>query len=323
VFNLGADISAMGAAAAMIGGGHPKIFAVALTVISLLLQILVPYHKYSRYLKWLTFVLFTYVGVVFFVKAPLWEVLRGSFIPSIHFDKEYLSLLLAVLGTTISPYLFFWQSSQEAEEIRTHRDEHNLKDHPKEAKLTLKTLRRDTLFGMAASTIVGYCVIYSTSATLHANGQTVIDSAQQAALALRPVAGEFCFTLFALGILGTGLLAVPVLAGSAAFAVGEAMRFRSSLEAKPQDAKRFYFVLALATVLGLIIIFSGLNPIKALVLSALINGVISVPIMIIIMVMASRRKIMGAYPISGFWRTMGWLATAIMTVAVILFFAFL
>jgi NRAMP (natural resistance-associated macrophage protein)-like metal ion transporter len=320
VFNLGADISAMGAAVRMLIGGNAHIYALLLTLASLLLQIFVPYHRYSKILKWLTFVLFAYVGVVFFVRAPIADVLRGTFIPSLHFDEYYIGILIAVLGTTISPYLFFWQSSQEVEEIRTVRNTHALKRFPEGAALSLRTLRKDTMVGMAISNLVAYFIIYSTAATLHVSGQNSIVSAEQAAGALRPLAGEFCFILFALGILGTGLLAVPVLAGSAAFAVGETMRFRSSLEEKPNNAKRFYGVLALATLAGLAIIYSGIDPIKALVWSAMLNGIISAPVMIVIMLMASREKIMGDFTIKGFWKILGWLATLVMTVAVIVFF---
>jgi NRAMP (natural resistance-associated macrophage protein)-like metal ion transporter len=320
VFNLGADISAMGAAVKMMIGGHARIYAVLLTVASLLLQVFVPYHRYAKLLKWLTFVLFAYVGVVFFVRAPIADVLRGTFIPSLKFDEYYIGILIAVLGTTISPYLFFWQSSQEVEEIRTDQNVHALKRHPEGAALSLRAMRNDTMVGMAISNLVAYFIIYSTAATLHLSGQNSIVSAEQAAGALRPLAGEFCFVLFALGILGTGLLAVPVLAGSAAFAVGETMRFRASLEEKPNHAKRFYAVLVLATLAGLGIIYSGIDPIKALVWSAMLNGIISAPVMIVIMLMASRKKIMGDFTVSTFWRILGWLATAVMTAAVVVFF---
>lgn len=320
VFNLGADISAMGAASNMLLGGSARTYAVALTLASLLLQVFVPYHRYSKVLKWLTFVLFAYVGVVFFVRAPVSEVLRGTFIPTLKFDPYYVTILIAVLGTTISPYLFFWQSSQEVEEIRTHTDEHRLKDHPLEAPYWLRSIRNDTLAGMGVSNLVAYFIMYSTAATLHATGQNSIVSAEQAAEALRPIAGQFCFVLFALGVIGTGLLAVPVLAGSAAFAVGESFKFRASLEAKPNKAKLFYGVLALAMLAGLAIIFSGLDPIRALVWSATINGIISAPVMIVIMIMVTKRKIMGQFTLRGFWKILGWVATAVMTMAVIIFF---
>ena len=321
VFNLGADISAMGSATTLIVGGDPQIFAVLLAVISVVLQVLVPYHRYSHVLKWLTCVLFAYLGVMLFVHVSWSDVLLGTFLPTISWNESYMTTFVALLGTTITPYCFFWQSSQEVEEIRTHRKtEHALRRHPEEAPRALRMLRTDTLTGMGISNIVAYFIILATAATLHAHHVTDISTAEQAAQALQPLAGPFCSALFAIGILGTGLLAVPVLAGSAAFAVAEGLRFKSSLEAKPSHAKRFYFVLTLATLLGVLIIYSGLNPIHALLWSAVINGVISAPIMVIIMMMGTRKKVMGAFTIKPIWRVLGWLATALMGIAVIIFF---
>jgi NRAMP (natural resistance-associated macrophage protein)-like metal ion transporter len=320
IFNLGADIIAMGSAAKLIFGGSEHIFAVCFTIVSVLLQIFVPYHRYANILKWLTFVLFAYIGVVFFVRMPIAEVFKGTFLPHLSWDKAYLTTFVAILGTTISPYLFFWQSSQEVEEVRLHRTQHPLIRHPEEAPRALRWIRRDTLLGMGFSNIVAYFVILATAATLHAHGITHIETADQAAQALRPVAGEYCFLLFALGIIGTGLLAVPILAGSAAFAVGEAFRFPTGLEQKPLHAKRFYGVIVFAMLLGIALIYMKLNPIRALYWSAVLNGIISAPIMIVIMLMASRSRIMGAFTISRTWRWLGWAATAVMAVAVIVFF---
>ena len=319
IFNLGADISAMGSAARLIFGGPERVLAVGFAAVSVLLQIFVPYRRYANILKWLTFVLFSYVGVIFFVRIPIKNVIEGTFFPAIRWDKPYLTTLVAVLGTTISPYLFFWQSSQEVEEARTHH-QLALKREPEQAPRVLAWLRRDTLLGMAFSNVVAYFIILATAATLHAHGVTNIDTADQAAQALRPLAGNLCFLLFALGILGTGLLAVPVLAGSAAFAVGEALRFRTGLEQKPSHAKQFYGVLAFATVLGIGLLYLHLNPIRALYWSAVINGVISAPIMVVIMLMASGPRIMGALTISRAWRWLGWAATLLMAAAVIVFF---
>lgn len=320
IFNLGADISAMGSAARLIFGGPEKVFAVCFTIVSVTLQVFIPYHRYANVLKWLTFVLFAYVGVIFFVRVPVAQVLEGTFLPHLSWDKAYLTTFIAVLGTTISPYLFFWQSSQEVEEIRSHRSQHALLSHPEEAPRALRWIRRDTMLGMGFSNLVAYFVILATAATLHAHGITQIETADQAAQALRPLAGEYCFLLFAIGIIGTGLLAVPVLAGSAAFAVGEALRFRTGLEHKPFHAKRFYGVLIVAMLLGIALIYLKMNPIRALFWSAVINGVISAPIMVVIMLMASRQQIMGAHTISRIWRWLGWAATAVMTTAVIVFF---
>ena len=320
VFNLGADIGAMGSAAKLLFGGSEHIYAVGFTMLSIVLQVFIPYRKYSNVLKWLTFVLLAYIGVIFFVRVPWREVIEATFIPKMAWNKAYMSTFVALLGTTISPYLFFWQSSQEVEEIRTNETKHALIDQPEEAPTALRWIRRDTLLGMGFSNLIAYTIILATAATLHANGITQIETASQAAEALRPLAGSLCFLLFSVGIIGTGLLAVPVLAGSAAFAVGESLQFRASLEDKPSHAKRFYGVLIFATLLGMLLIYVGLNPIRALFWSAVINGIISAPIMVVIMLMASRPKIMGAFTISRVWRWLGWGATAVMLIAVILFF---
>ncbi len=320
VFNLGADIGAMGSAATLLFGGSAHIFAVCFTIVSLLLQVFIPYRKYANVLKWLTFVLLAYIGVIFFVRVNWREVLEATLIPTMSWNKSYMSTFVALLGTTISPYLFFWQSSQEVEEIRTHWKRHSLLSHPEQAPKALAWLRRDTLLGMGFSNLIAFFIILATAATLHAHGVTEIETASQAAEALRPLAGSLCFLLFSLGIIGTGLLAVPVLAGSAAFAVGEALLFRSSLEDKPSRAWRFYGVLIFSTLLGMGLIYIGLNPIRALFWSAVINGIISAPIMVVIMIMASRPNIMGEFTISRNWRWLGWAATAVMLVAVILFF---
>jgi NRAMP (natural resistance-associated macrophage protein)-like metal ion transporter len=320
VFNLGADIGAMGSAAVLIFGGSAHIFAVSFTIISVVLQVFVPYRKYSNVLKWLTFVLLAYIGVIFFVHVQWGDVLRATLIPTMVWDKSYMATFVALLGTTISPYLFFWQSSQVVEDIRTHKEQNALLEYPEEAPAALRWIRRDTLLGMGFSNIIAYSIILVTATTLHAHGVTQIDTASQAAEALRPLAGPYCFLLFSLGIIGTGLLAVPVLAGSAAFAVGEALQFPTSLEDKPSHAKRFYGVLIFATLLGMLLIYVGLNPIRALFWSAVINGIISAPIMVVIMLMASRQTIMGKFTISRVWRWLGWAATGVMLVAVILFF---
>jgi Mn2+/Fe2+ NRAMP family transporter len=320
VFNLGADIGAMGSAAKLLFGGSEHIYAVGFTIVSVMLQVFIPYRKYANVLKWLTFVLLAYIGVVFFVRVPWGEVIKATIIPTMAWNKTYMATFVALLGTTISPYLFFWQSSQVVEDIRTHAEQNALLEHPEEAPAALSWIRRDTLLGMGFSNLIAYFVILATATTLHAHGITQIETASQAAEALRPVAGSFCFLLFSIGIIGTGLLAIPVLAGSAAFAVGEALDFHGSLEDKPSHAKRFYGVLIFATLLGMLLIYVGLNPIRALFWSAVINGIISAPIMIVIMLMASRPRIMGKFTISKIWRWLGWGATAVMLIAVILFF---
>ena len=313
--NLGADIGGMGAAMSLLVGGHAGIYATALAVVSLLLQVLLPYSKYVNVLKWLTLALFAYVGTVFAVHIPWADALRSTVLPAIHLRRDYLTGLIAVLGTTISPYLFFWQASEEAEEEEVTPGEKPLRRAPEQASRQLQRIRLDTYVGMAFSNLVAFFIILTTGATLHAHGMTNIATAEQAAQALRPVAGKFASLLFSAGIVGTGLLSIPVLAGSAAYAIGEAMGWPTGLERKPRRAKAFYGVLALATGLGLGMTLVHFDPIKALFWSAVINGVLAGPLMVVIMVMTSNPKIMGRFTLPrGLW-IMGWLATIAMLVA--------
>ena len=293
--NLGADIGGMGAAMSLLVGGHAGIYAAALAVVSLLLQVLLPYSKYVKVLKWLTIALFAYVGTVFAVHIPWSDALRSTVLPAIHFRKDYLTGLIAVLGTTISPYLFFWQASEEAEEEKVTPGEKPLKRAPEQGPKQLRRIRLDTYLGMAFSNLIAFFIILTTGATLHVHGMTNIATAEQAAQALRPVAGKFASLLFSAGIVGTGLLSLPVLAGSAAYAIGEAMGWPTGLERKPHEAKAFYGVLAVATGLGLGMTFVHFDPIKALFWSAVINGVLAGPLMVVIMVMTSNPKIMGRF----------------------------
>jgi Mn2+/Fe2+ NRAMP family transporter len=264
------------------------------------------------YLKWLTLVLLAYILTAFVVHVPWGEALRSTVIPTVAFNLNSLTALTAVLGTTISPYLFFWQSSQEAEEVRVRSQEHALKQAPGQAPKQLRRIRWDTYFGMAVSNIVSYFIIMATAATLNASGTHNIDTAAQAAEALRPIGGRFAFLLFSLGIIGTGLLSLPVLAGSAAYAVSEAMHWPIGLQKKPLQAKAFYSVLIAAMIIGLAMDFFAFNPITALFLSAIINGVVAAPLMVILMHMASNPKVMGKFTLSLPLRLVGWLATAVM-----------
>jgi len=241
--------------------------------------------------------------------------LRSTLWPSVSFNTKYFTTLTAVLGTTISPYLFFWQASEEAEDVRNAPEDHALKKAPWQAKEQFARIRVDTYAGMGISNAVALFIILTTAATLHAAGITDVETSAQAAKALEPLAGRFAFELFAVGIIGTGLLAVPVLAGSAAYGVAETFRWRASLEARPNKAKQFYGVLAVATLIGLSLNFIGLNPIRALFWSAVINGVVSVPLMIITMRMAANRKVMGEFTLPRYLRVMGWIATAVMAAA--------
>ena len=317
IFNLGADIIAMGTALALVIGGSATLYGVLFTIGSLVLQIFMPYTKYSNYLKWLTLALFAYVATAFVIHVPWGQALRHTFLPTFSWNQESLMAIVAVMGTTISPYLFFWQASTEVEEVEAHRDQHPLKKAPEQAKDEFERIRLDTLIGMAASNIVAFFIILTAAVTLHANGKTDINSAAEAAESLRPLAGQFAFLLFSLGIIGTGLLAVPVLAGSAAYAVGEAFRWPTGLERKPWQAKRFYAVIVAAMLLSLLLDFIGLDPIKALVFSAAINGIVAVPILALLMIMSRDSRIVGQFRISTAYNVLGWLTTAFMTLAAV------
>ncbi len=319
--NLGADIGAMGASLHLLVGGSALLYAAVFALTSIVLQITVPYTRYASILKWLTITLFAYVASVFVVHVPWGQALRGTIIPSISLKGNYLTTLIAILGTTISPYLFFWQASQEVEEVVTNPEAEPLKQVPEQAPRQLDRIRLDTYVGMGFSNIVAFFIILTAAVTLHAYGKTDINSAAEAAEALRPVAGNFAFWLFAGGIIGTGLLAIPVLAGSAAYGVGEALKWPTGLERKPLEAKGFYAILALATLIGLAINFTPINPIDALFWSAVFNGVVAPPVMIMMMLMATNPKVMKRFTVSRRLRIMGWLATAVMCIATFGLFA--
>lgn len=317
--NIGADLAAMGDAAALVAGGGGHIFTIAFATGSLLLQLFIPYHRYASILKWLTLVLLAYVALVLLVHVDWAAAGRGMVIPTIA-GASAVTTIVAVFGTTISPYLFFWQSSQEVEEIDGHDDEHALEESPGEAPDELGRIRVDTFVGMAVSNLVAIAIIIGTAATLHAAGKTDIATAADAAEALRPVAGQFAFLLFALGIVGTGLLAVPVLAGSTAYATAEARGWRTGLEKTPDKAPGFYAVIGTAMVLGVAIDWSPIDPIKALFWSAVINGVVAVPIMAVMMVVVSRKAIMAEFTAPAPLLVFGWAATAVMTAAAVAMF---
>lgn len=318
--NIGADLAAMGAAAQLVIGGSSHLYTLAFAVVSLLAIVFIPYHRYVGFLKWLTFSLFAYVGVVFAIRIDWLGVVQGALVPRFELNGEMVTLIVAVFGTTISPYLFFWQSSEEVEEEEADNSG-PLLEHPEQASRELSRIGRDTWIGMVFSNLIAFFIMLTTAVTLHANGQTSIQTSADAAAALRPVAGDLAFALFALGIVGTGLLAVPVLAGSAAYAVAEAGGWRIGLERKPAQARHFYAVIGIAIVLGLAVDFSSVDPIKALLWSAVLNGVITVPIMAAMMIVASRADRMGAFVASPLQRVGGWLTTAMMAVASIAMFA--
>jgi NRAMP (natural resistance-associated macrophage protein)-like metal ion transporter len=317
IINIGADIGAMGAAVNLLVGGPTLLYCVLFAVLSVLLEVYISYETYSAVLKWLAFSLFAYVGTVFVVQVNWTEALKGTFIPNISLKREYLAALIAVLGTTISPYLLFWQSAEEVEQMKNVPGEEALKKAPQQAPEEFQRIKIDTYFGMAMSNLIAYFIILTTAVTLHAHGKTDIDTAAQAAEALRPIAGAFASLLFSLGVIGTGLLALPVLGGSAAYAVGEALRWPIGLERKALQAKAFYGVLAVATLIGLALNFMKIDPIKALVWAAIINGITAAPAMCFIMLLASRRTVMGKLSLPAYLKILGWAATAIMALAAI------
>ncbi|SFU39398.1 NRAMP family divalent metal transporter [Pseudoduganella namucuonensis] len=319
--NIAADIAAMGQAVQLLAGGPAPLYAAGFGVLSLLLQMFIPYQRYVRILKWLTLALLAYVATMLVVKVPWAEVLRGTLLPRPRWDAAYLTTMVAVFGTTISPYLFFWQSSQEVEELRADPLAQALKRAPEQVAGQYRRIKLDTLIGMGFSNLVAFCIMLTTAVTLHAHGVFDIQSSAQAASALRPVAGEFAFVLFSLGIIGTGLLAVPVLAGSAAYAMAGAFGWRNSLELAPSTARKFYGIIAASTLAGVAFGFVGFDPIQALYWSAVINGVIAVPLMAVMMYLSSRPGVMGELVISRRLKVLGWACTGVMAAAAVAMFA--
>jgi len=286
IVNLGADLSAMGAALQLLAGGDGRLYTLGFGVICIILEVAISYPRYSAILKWTTLSLFTYVAVAVVAQIPWPYALRSLIMPGIQWNAAYATGFVAILGTTISPYLFFWQSSQEVEEQR-RRHAKPLYIAPKKAGAEFRRIRTDTITGMAFSNLVALAIVFATAATLNANGITDIATSSQAAEALRPIAGQFAFFMFALGIIGTGLLAVPVLAGSAAYALGEARHWPTGLDRKPKRAKAFYGTIVLATAIGALMNFTPIDPIRALVVAAIINGIVSVPVMAVMMLVAN------------------------------------
>jgi Mn2+/Fe2+ NRAMP family transporter len=319
VINLGADLSAMGASMQMLLGGQIVVYTLCFGLLCLLLETFLSYRSYSSVLKFTTLSLFAYVAVVFTVHVPWAQAIRAVLIPHIEWSAAFATGLVAILGTTISPYLFFWQAAQEIEEEkRTHSKP--LYVAPARAGPEMARIRQDTLVGMTFSNIVAIFIVFAAAATLNAGGVTTIQTASQAAEALRPVAGRFAFLLFALGIIGTGLLAVPVLAGSAAYAVSEMFGHPASLDSKPNRARLFYGTIAATTLAGALMQYAGVNPVRALYWSAVINGVLAAPLMAIMMLIVNNPRAMGHLTLGRRQTVLGWAATAVMVVASILFF---
>jgi Mn2+/Fe2+ NRAMP family transporter len=296
---------------------HALIFAATST----LLQVFVPYRRYAPVLKFMTLTLFAYVATALTVNIPWRTALLAAVWPKASVNADYFLMVVAVLGTTISPYLFFWQAEEEVENEKEDAQAKPLKLAPKQAKFELARIRLDTWFGMAISNLVALCIILTTAATLNTHGITDIQTSSQAAEALRPIAGQFAFSVFALGIIGTGMLALPVLSGSSAYALGEALRWPVGLARQPLKAKAFYGTIAAATLVGSLLNFTPIDPVKALFWSAVINGVVAVPVMVMTVRMATSKKIMGQFQVRGLLRALGWLATATMAIAAIGMFA--
>ncbi len=321
VINLGADLGAMGDALRLVIGGPAGVYVILFAAFCAVLEIYSSYRRYVKLLKWMTLSLFAYVAAVLVIHVPWGEVAYNTLIPHLLWQEDYAVVIVAVLGTTISPYLFFWQASEEAEDEQTNPHEHPLTEAPQEARAAIRRIEFDTYLGMGFSNLIAFFIIVTTAATLNAHGITDVQTSEQAAQALRPIAGYFAFLVFALGILGTGLLAIPVLAGSAAYALAEAMAWPSGLSRLPRDAKAFYATIAGGTLIGVAINFVDIDPMKALFWTAVINGVVAVPLMVLMMFMAMRRDVMGDFTLPRALWAVGWLSTAVMALAVLVMFA--
>ncbi len=315
--NLAADLGAMAAALKLLIGGPSLIYVVGFAILSAALEAFVRYSRYVSVLKWLTLTLFAYVGAAFVVHVPWLTVLHSLVVPRISFSSDYLTVVVAILGTTISPYLFFWQAEEEVEDEKERAGARPLIRAPEQATAEFRRIRVDTYVGMGLSNAVALFIMITAAATLNASGVTDIQTSSQAAEALRPVAGRFVFLIFSLGIIGTGLLALPVLAGSSAYAIGEAFGWHVGLARKPARAMRFYVTIAGITAAGAVLNVVALDPIKALFWSAVINGVVAVPVMVMMMRLACNPAVMGRFTLPPILKTIGWLATVVMGAAAV------
>jgi NRAMP (natural resistance-associated macrophage protein)-like metal ion transporter len=319
-FNIAADIAAMGESLSLVIGGLNHEHALIFAATSTLLQVFVPYRRYAPVLKFMTLTLFAYVATALTVNIPWSAALLAAVWPKPTINADYFLMVVAVLGTTISPYLFFWQASQEVEEMHQGRKDRPLRELSRGGDPEIGRIKIDTTVGMIFSNVIAFFIILTTAAVLNAHGVTNINSATQAAEALRPLAGDFTFLLFALGIIGTGLLAIPVLAGSAAYGVAEAFGWHATLQAKAPDAVGFYTIIAAATVIGFGLGFTGIDAIHMLVWSAVLNGIVAVPIMAMMMVIVANAGLMGRFKAGTRLIVLGWLGTGLMAVAVIALF---
>jgi Mn2+/Fe2+ NRAMP family transporter len=320
--NIGADLGAMAEASRLLAPSLPSwLFLILFCIVCMAGQLFFQYTRYVSILRWLTLSLFSYFAVLCVAHIAWFDFFRGLVWPNIAPTQDFWLLVAAILGTTISPYLFFWQAAQEVEDTKAEPLAQPLRRRPVQGPIALARIKLDTLVGMCFSNLVALAILATSAATLHVNGVREITSAAQAADALRPIAGDFAFALFALGIIGTGLLAVPVLAGSAAYALGEARRWPVGLARQPQQAKAFYVTIGAATLLGAGANALSISPVKALVWSAVLNAIVAVPVMVLIMRIATTPTIMGQFKIGRLWTGVGWLATAVMAIASILFLA--
>ncbi|MFL9953657.1 divalent metal cation transporter [Paraburkholderia nemoris] len=318
VLNIAADVAAMGEVAELVSGIDRHLMTACFVFGTLLLQVFVPYHRYVFFLKWLTVSLLAYAAVLFTVHVPWSEVALRTLWPHLTLNANAAAVIVGVFGTTISPYLFFWQASEEVEEMQANGGSAALVNDAGAAPTELRRIRWDTWTGMFYSDVTAFFIILATAVTLHVAGVTDITTAAQAASALRPLAGNFAYILFALGILGVGLIGVPVLAGSGAYALSEAMGWREGLERKVRDARGFYAIIAVSVLAALAIQYSPISPMKALFWSAVINGVVAVPLMVVILILVSRKSVMGAFTASRPLVVLGSIATLVMGLAAVL-----
>jgi Mn2+/Fe2+ NRAMP family transporter len=318
--NIAADVAAMGEVSELVTGVNRHLMTAVFVFLTLALQIFVPYHRYVHFLKWLTLSLLAYAAVLFTVHVPWGEVARRIVLPRFAMNSDAAAMIVGVFGTTISPYLFFWQASEEVEDMHATPGAKPLNRNPPETAKELRRIKWDTWSGMFYSDLAAFFIILATAVTLHVAGITNIDTAAKAASALRPLAGNFAYALFAMGILGVGLIGVPVLAGSAAYAFSEAMGWREGLERAPASARGFYAVISVSVLAGLGIQYSPIGPMKALFWSAVINGVVAVPMMVVIIILASKKSVMGSFTVRRPIVILGWIATAVMGAAAIRMF---
>jgi NRAMP (natural resistance-associated macrophage protein)-like metal ion transporter len=314
-FNIAADLAAMADAMELMGAGPSHVYVTVFGLVSLLLQVFVPYHRYVGFLKWLTLGLLAYVAAVFAVEVPWLTVARRTLLPVFETSSDYITVLVAVFGSTISPYLFFWQAGQEVEELRVRPGHTPLRESPEQAARHLRRMRTDTLIGMGFSNLIAFFIMLTAAATLHVHGITDIRTSAEAAQALRPIAGQLASSLFALGVVGTGLLAIPVLAGSGAYAVAESMGWRQGLHLEVGEARSFYSIIACSILVAILLDLRNADAMRLLLWSAVVNGIIAVPLMAAIMLVASSKRLLGPFVVSRRLKLLGWAATIVMALA--------